>query len=344
MRYFGERLKDARLMAGMSRDILIKEMNNTVSKNTIIKFEKGLSNPDTTTLYQLADVLKVRPNFFFERNKINISKIEFRKQSSLGQKKVNSIKQKVVENINKYVELEKILQIQSKFVNPIADYFVNSFQVIEDITNQLRFHWDLGDKPLINILRMLENNHIKVIELDEDSRFDGLSGWANDGIPFLVINKNFTVERKRFTTLHELGHLLLNFPNNVSKKNRENLCHAFADSMLIPNNVFVERWKSMHSVEELIKIEEKYGISIQAIVAKAKALGEIDNNRYVEFRKMISKNRKEEGLGKYQGIENSDRFKQLVYDATSEGLISMSKASYYLNEKLAEFRDHFDTA
>ena len=121
MRYFGERLKDARLMAGMSRDILVKEMNNTVSKNTIIKLEKGLSNPDTATLYQLADVLKVRPNFFFEKNKISISKIEFRKQSSLGQKKVNSIKQKVVENINKYVELEEILQIPSSFVNPIAN-------------------------------------------------------------------------------------------------------------------------------------------------------------------------------------------------------------------------------
>ena len=192
---------------------------------------------------------------------------------------------------------------------------------------------------LINILRMLENNHIKVIELDEDSRFDGLSGWANDSIPFLLINKNFTVERKRFTTLHELGHLLLNFPNNISKKNRENLCHVFAGSMLIPNNVFVEKLKSM----ELIKIKEKYGISIQAIFARAKTLGEIDNNRYVEFRKLISKNRKEEGLGKYQGIESSDRFKQLVYEATSEGLISMSKASYYLNEKLSEFRDHFDT-
>lgn len=339
MRDFGERLKDARLIAGMSRDILVKEMNNTVSKNTIIRFEKGLSNPDTTTLYQLADVLKVRPNFFFERNKVSISKVEFRKQSSLGQKKVNSIKQKVIENINKYVELEEILQIPSKFVNPIADYFVKSFPVIEDVTNKLRIHWGLGDKPLVNIVGMLEDNEIKVIELDEDPKFDGLSGWANDIIPFLVINKNFQLERKRFTTLHELGHLLLNFPNNISKKNRENLCHAFAGSMLIPNNVFVEKLKS----PDLIKIKEKYGISIQAIFARAKTLGNIDNNQYVEFRKMISKDLREDSLGKYQGIESSNRFKQLVYEATSEGLISMSKASYYLNEKLAEFRDHFDT-
>lgn len=339
MRDFGERLKDARLIAGMSRDILVKEMNDTVSKNTIIRFEKGLSNPDTTTLYQLADVLKVRPNFFFERNKVSSSKVEFRKQSSLGQKKVNSIKQKVIENINKYVELEEILQIPSKFFNPIADYFVKSFPDIEDVTNQLRIHWGLGDKPLVNIVGMLENNEIKVIELDEDPNFDGLSGWANDIIPFLVINKNFLVERKRFTTLHELGHLLLNFPNNISKKNRENLCHAFAGSMLIPCNVFVEKLKSM----DLIKIKEKYGISIQAIFSRAMTLGEIDSNRYVEFRKVISKDLKEESLGKYQVIESSDRFKQLVYEATSEGLISMSKASYYLNEKLAEFRDHFDT-
>jgi hypothetical protein len=43
--------------------------------------------------------------------------------------------------------------------------------------------------------------------------------------------------------------------------------------------------------------------------------------------------------GEYQGYEKSNRFKQLIYRAVAEEIISSSKAAALDNKKLAEFRD-----
>ena len=111
------------------------------------------------------------------------------------------------------------------------------------------------------------------------------------------------------------------------------------------NNAYkfiVKRNNELISKEhELIAIKETYGISIQAIMARAKDLEIISDSYYVAFRKWINKNRTEEGLGNYIGKEQSTRFKQLLFRATSEEIISMSKAANLANKKLASFRDEF---
>ena len=87
-----------------------------------------------------------------------------------------------------------------------------------------------------------------------------------------------------------------------------------------------------------------YGISMQAIMARAKDLGIINDERFLRFRFWLNKDvnrRKEIGFGEYVGKEQSTRFKQLLYRATSEELISMSKAANLSNQKLASFRDEF---
>jgi hypothetical protein len=51
--------------------------------------------------------------------------------------------------------------------------------------------------------------------------------------------------------------------------------------------------------------------------------------------------KKEHGYGKYQGNENSYRFKQRLYRAVTLESISMSKAANLANQKLAAFRDEY---
>ncbi len=98
------------------------------------------------------------------------------------------------------------------------------------------------------------------------------------------------------------------------------------------------------SIPELIAIKEAYGISIQALMARARNLGVITEAYYIEFRMWVNKaenHKKEIGFGSYIGREQSTRFKQLLYRAASEEVISMSKAANLANQKLATFRDEF---
>ena len=218
---------------------------------------------------------------------------------------------------------------------------------VENAVDALLNAWKIGFNALPNVIELLEDKEVKVIELDVNEHFDGLSGWSNNNIPVIVINRNYPIERKRFTALHELGHLLLTFNENLDAKQKERLCHRFAGAMLMPKDTFIAevgKTRKRISISELIAIKETYGISIQAIMARAKDLGIITDVTYVGFRIWLNKdeNRKTEtGFGRYVGKEQSTRFKQLLYRATSEELISMSKAANLANEKLATFRDEF---
>ena len=58
-------------------------------------------------------------------------------------------------------------------------------------------------------------------------------------------------------------------------------------------------------------------------------------------KKFYENHKKEIGYGEYKGVEHSSRFKQLLYRATAEEIISMSKAASLSNIKLAQFRDEF---
>lgn len=329
----------------MSQDDLVAKMNELISKNSISKYEKGLMMADAKILIALAKALDVKTDYFFRPFTVEINQVEFRKKSKLGIKSVDAIKQLATDAIEKYLEIEQFLDIATEFKNPIEKLEINSKENVEDAVNTVRDRWQLGFSALPNVIDVLEDKEIKVVEADAPEAFDGFSGWADNRIPVIVINKHYTVERKRLTALHELGHLLLSFNKNLSQKEKEKYCFQFAGGMLIPKETFIKELgglkRSGFSEPELIAIKETYGISIQAIMARAKDLEVISDGYYLGFQKRISRNRAEKGLGEYKGSEHSYRFMQLVYRAVTEEVISLSMAANLLNQKLAEFRKDF---
>lgn len=337
---FAKRLKSARIRATLSQDQLVEKMNNIVSKNAISKYEKGNMLPDSQVLIGLANALDVKTDYFFREFNVEIENIEFRKKK-LAVKKVNAIKENVIDIVERYLELEQFLDITSTFNNPIKDFKIYNNNDIEGAVNHLLNAWQLGHNSLSNVIELLEDKHLKVIEIDAPLEFDGFSGWADGTFPVIVLNKNYGLERKRFIALHELGHLVLQINADYESKIVERICNHFAGAMLMPEKTFAMEFggrRSSISLNELIAMKEEYGISIQAIMARAKVAGFITDFQYKKFRLYISNNREEDGLGNYIGRESSHRFKQLLYRAASEGIISMSKAANLSNQKLAEFR------
>ena len=341
---FSKRLKSARTMAALSQDDLVEKMGNIVSKNAISKYEKGHMMADSNILLALSKALNVKPDYFFRPFTVEIEKVEFRKKQRLTVKDVNTVKQTVIDCLERYIEVEQFLNIASSFVNPVKGMAISTVQDINKAALQVRSKWKLGLNALPNVIDLLEDKEIKVIEVEASDDFDGFSGWADGKIPIIVINKNYNVERKRLTALHELGHLILNLVEIISDKEKERLCFQFAGAMLIPEPTFRQEIgdiRSHFSLPELVAVKETYGISIQAIMARAKDLDIINESQFIAFRKWISHNRTEEGLGAYKGIEQTFRFKQLIYRAAAEEIISLSKAANLSNQKLAEFRKEF---
>jgi Zn-dependent peptidase ImmA (M78 family) len=342
-----KRIKSARMLARMSLRELSDAIKNIVSHNAIQKYENAEMSPDSTVLLVLAKALNVKVDYFLMPYSVNVEHIEFRKNSKLKQKDIASIKEEVRDSISRYLELENFLDISTAFINPIGDIIIKTGDDVEKAVNILVQEWQIGFNALPNVIDLLEEKEIKVVELNAPDGFDGLSGFTDEGVPIIVLSKNFNIERKRFTSLHELGHLLLNFHQGLTQKEIERFCHRFAGAMMIPMDTFYRefgRHRNSISLNELIAVKEIYGISIQALMARAKALGVINESVYKNFCIKVSRNpdlKMEIGYGQYHGNENSYRFKQLLYRAVSSECISMSKAANLANQKLATFRDEY---
>lgn len=342
---FAQRIKNARVMRNLSLDALCLKMDNIVSKQSISKYEKGVMMPESKVLVSLAKALEVNLDYLF-RPLSSITKVEFRKKSTLGAKKKEQVKEIVRDIAERYITIEEMLDINIKFLNPIKDIVIEQGDDVEHAVRELRKGWWTGLRNLTNVVELLEDKGIKVFQVDFDDRFEGLTAWINENeFPVIVINKNMTIERIRFTAMHELGHLVLNISDSVSEKEKEKICHRFANAMLLPKEALEEEVglkRKNIALPELISIREQYGISISATLMRMRDLGIINPSYYKHFYiNTLSKNRKETGLGKYNGIEESNRFPMLLNRAVAEDVISMSRAAELSNVKLSTFREKY---
>lgn len=340
---FAQRLKNARVMKGYSMDELVAAMGNSLSKMTISKYEKCQLAPSSTVLISLSKALGQPVDYFFRPFTMQIESVKFRKhKSKLAVKQEESIKQNISDMFERYITIEEICNASVKFISPFKKP-VSSAEQVKEAALRLRDHWNIGSDGIINVIDLLEEHGIKVMEIDAPESFDGLSSMVNDVYPVIVLNKTFPSERKRFTALHELGHLILNFDESVSEKDEEALCNLFANEMLILESMFrriVGDSRREITYPELRAVQIHFGISCDALMYKAKDCGIISEPRYKSY--CIQKNRnsafKERIEQSYYPQEESNRFNRLVYNALSNELITISKAASLLHTSVEQVR------
>lgn len=345
---FGNRLKLARKMAGMSLQDLSDALGNKVTKQSLNKYELGEMKPTSEVLLMLSKTLNVKPDYFLKKDSVELGEVLFRKRASLSKKIEDAIVEKVRDYVERYLEIENILSIQSKFVNPLKSRILYSRKDVEDAANELRKVWELGNNPIPNLVEMLELKGIKVLLIKDVDDIDGLAVLTSTGIPVVVVNvNNKSVERIRFTIIHELAHLLLDLtPVAKEKKQEEIFCHLFATCFLIPSDqlkrLIGQGKRGYINIKELESIKEYYGISIRAILHRLKDMEVITEVYYQKWMVWLTKNygAKNEP-GKYQGEEKSKGLEQMVGRALSEGIISISKAAALCNTTINHLRKDF---
>jgi Zn-dependent peptidase ImmA (M78 family) len=333
-----ERLKSARLLAGLSLRQLAEGLSGRISYSAINKYEKWQMQPDAGTILRLAECLKVRPSYFFETNILALGAINFRKRSVLSQMEIERIRELARDKVQRSLGAEMLLGLNFEFQNPIAKKQVREIERAEEMADTVRAAWGLGSNAIPNVIEMLEENEVKVIEVGASDHFDGLSAFTAHGVPVIVVNEGFTAERKRFTALHELGHLMMRLNPGIEI---EKACHRFAGSLLFPakevRRVLGDKRRHI-AMGELAAIKEEYGISVQAAMRRALDLGIIQPLAFRQFHISIAGNKKEMGLGAFPGEEKSRRLSQMVFRLFAEGAIDESRAASLAGLKTEAFR------
>jgi len=349
MKYFPERLKAARKMKGFSLQDLAAVTENKWNKQYLNRLETGEAKPDSETLYILSKALAVNSEYFFRESTVGLEDVRFRKLKKLPVKEQEKVIHQTVEYLERYLELENLLGIENTLPFKAKGRKVKNAAEVNEAALQLRDSWGIGIDSIFNVIEMLEEHHIKVLPVQLDPAFSGMSTIIKDQIPVVVFNDNkeIPIVRKRFTALHELAHLYLDL-SDFEEKESEKFCDIFAGAMLLPAEKLKKYFgeKRTHVImKELYMIGSEYGISLAAIMYRAMHLGIISPSYHKFF--MINYNRyktKEKEFKVYCGEEKSDRFLQLLIKGVAEEVISTSKAAALNNQKLAEFREILDNA
>ena len=344
--FFGLRLKLARKMAGLSLQDLSDKLGNLVTKQSLNKYEEGLMNPTSEVLLALSKTLNIKPDYFLKKEIIELEGISFRKKVSLSKKVEESIVEKSRDYVERFFEIENILGIEIEFVNPLNSQIIINKIDVEGAATKLRDSWELGNDPIPNIVEMLELKGVKILLINEVDAIDGFSFVTSKNTPVVVVNtNNKSIERIRFTIIHELAHILLVFDVKIKSdyKLLERLCHYFSSCFLIPSKMLINMIGGPHrnyiDIKELIAIKEYFGISIRATVHRLKELEVINQNYYERWMVYMSKTygQKDEP-GSYMSDEKLKLFEHLINRALAEELISFSKAAILLNTDINELR------
>lgn len=304
----GERLKLARIYRGMTVAELAEKLK--LQRQTVSMYENNkLRNPEIPTIIKMSNVLGFPKKFFMERDDINmkVGSTYFRalltttkRYRSQQEIKVDFIA-KIFKFLNEYIEF------------PATNLPQENFDDFEVAANKLRELWGLGNKPIDNIVYLLEQNGILVNEFDSDTNdIDAFSQLINiNGIEKYIVgyskNKS-TASRVHFDIAHELGHILLHEwsedVENLTKeefKERENEANAFASAFLLPKDAFIsDVGVYADNIAFYVELKRKWKVSISAMIRRSYNLKLIDNITYSQLMRSMQKR----GIKKHEPLDD----------------------------------------
>ena len=145
---------------------------------------------------------------------------------------------------------------------------------------------NLKDEPVKDIFTLLEKNGIIIYELDTDlEQFDGASFINDSGQNVIIVNKNFSNDRKRFTIAHELGHIIMHLSTSFlipDFRNKEKEADIFASEFLMPKDSIRNMLMNL-KLSDLFPIKQYWLTSMASIIYRAKDLNCISSDKYKYF-------------------------------------------------------------
>lgn len=339
---FGKRLLQARKMKGWSLAKLREHMGDMVSIAALSKYEKGQSMASSKVLVALSEALDVSLDYLFREFEVNMERIRFRKMSTLPKKEQARVTEEARDFFERYFEIEELVDLRPKFKSPIKKSIGQDY---EAMARELRDEWKIGEEPIANVHALLEERGIKVWYAKNcAAKFDGFSAETDRG-PVIVVSAQKTSARKRMTALHELAHLLCE-PLQMDEKEEEQFVKGLTGAILLPASALYSilgKTRKSIPLGELLEIKKRFGISMGGIIMRAAQLNIIPQD-YV--RKFFSfgagkswRSDKKEPWDKRLGRifpETHFRFRQLVFRAYGEDLITISQAANYLGCSIEE--------
>jgi Zn-dependent peptidase ImmA (M78 family)/DNA-binding XRE family transcriptional regulator len=142
----------------------------------------------------------------------------------------------------------------------------DGFTTPAEIAALVRADLGLGDDPIVDLTRVLEDAGVVVIRQPLESlQVDAIAGWPDGGTPVILLADHAPAERQRFTMAHELGHATMHDSDSLAEHEKQ--ADAFASEFLIPGDRLRSEWTS-NAIPELIEVKKRWGVSLSALIRR----------------------------------------------------------------------------
>jgi Zn-dependent peptidase ImmA (M78 family) len=320
-------------------------MDERVTPQAIGKYERGESTPSSGVLIALAKALDVSLNYLLDTQQIELSGLEFRTKASTSLREKARVQTAVLEWIERYLQVEVLLEVDSTHWQcPVAkSRKLAASEDAEKLAGEIRKQWALGLDPIPNMTELLEEKGLKVLTIELPERVSGFTCLVqrpSDApvLPVIVVNNDFSLERRRLTMAHELAHRLID-TDALPDKVEEKMANTFAGAFLMPRDHLLKevgKHRNALGYQELIALKRVYRVSGAALLVRLRQLEVISDSVLTYAFQTVARGwRTEEPspleTGEQKGRrEQPHRFERLCYRALAEGLISLTKAAELL--------------
>lgn len=276
--FSAERLKLARHRKKLSGKQLAAAAGLT--DVTISKVENG-HQPDEATTDKLVAVLGYPRQYFFmdEPETLETRAVSFRSLKKMKAAERDASLAAGAHGIALYQWIDR----RFKLPKPDLIDLSKEHGRPEVAARLLRQHWGIGDRPIGNILKLLESKGVRVLALSENTQnVDAYSFWHGDH-PYVFLNQRKTAERSNFDAAHELGHLVLHFhaqAESAPEDDAEREANRFASAFLMPEADVKSVISYVYSSSQVIKAKVRWKVSAMALANRLHQVGMLTEWNY----------------------------------------------------------------
>jgi len=271
----------ARLMIARKRRRLTAKAlaeKSGLQADTISRLENSLRRPDDGTLQKLATALDYPESFFLKDAcpSVDTGAVSFRSFSKM------SARERDAAEAAGAIGLELGAWVEERFSLPepnLPDMTLQNDP--ETAAFNLRQHWSLGERPIGNLLNLLEVNGVRVFSLSENTASVNAFSFWQDNKPYVFLNNFKTAESSIFDSAHELGHLVMH-KHGDPKGGRliEKEANQFASAFLMPERDVRAAVIRPVNVETLVRSKMRWRVSAMALAYRLHYLGILSEWQY----------------------------------------------------------------
>lgn len=275
-----KRIVAAREAAGLS---ITEAAQKLGFKNyqTLSAIEKGARNINAHELIIIARLYGRSLDYFLESNAAADPLPLWRKTKKTD---TNKVQRQFLSFLENYSNLEHLLGLKRRWKDVQKnydrdDFSVNGFEQAEKLGAEIHSFLDLGSRPSLNLLNVLENKlRFKILHLPLGDGVSGASVVDNALGVGILINANDVPWRRNFDLAHELFHIITwnvfspeEIGNGTTKTRPEQYADIFASSLLLPENHLREALKETATdndirIVDIIELAKEFGVSTEAIL------------------------------------------------------------------------------